>query len=737
MDAESFEYQSVQTLNGVGPAVAEKIKRLEIYNIQDVLFHLPMRYEDRTRLTSLGSLQPGQQALIEGVIDHCEVKFGGRGRRSLLCHLSDNTGAVVLRFFHFNKTQQNNLSKGKKLRCFGEARGTVTRLEFVHPEYKVVQQSIVQEQAIQGLASQQQASDIEQTLTPIYPKTDGVHQTLLKKISDQVLDKVQQGYLADWLPEQVIAKHKFPDLLNALFNVHRPDKDENVELLNQCKTLAQQRLLFEELLAHQLSLLQARSEIKQTLAMQLPVNKDEYSAFINNLAFDLTRAQEKVIAEIFADISKGEPMLRLVQGDVGSGKTVVAAAAAMAVVNAGFQIAIMAPTEILAGQHYVNFKHWFNSDICLMLTGKDKGKKRQQKLTQISNAECQIIIGTHALFQDDVKFKQLVLLVVDEQHRFGVHQRLALREKGAFREKDPGESGRDKLDFCEFDDGKAAIGNPLTHFMPHQLIMTATPIPRSLAMTAYADLDYSVIDELPKGRKPVTTVVISNARREEVIQRIKKACENGEQAYWVCTLVEESEVLQCQAAEVAAEHLTAELKYVRVGLVHGRMKQQQKQLVVDQFKNKEIDLLVATTVIEVGVDVPNASLMVIENAERLGLAQLHQLRGRVGRGGKQSACVLMYQAPLSAAGKQRLSILRETNDGFKIAEKDLQLRGPGEVLGTRQTGLMQMRIADIVRDEYWFNDVKETALYIIENHPQVIKPLVRRWLGKADRFANV
>ena len=722
MDAESFEYKSVQTLNGIGPAVAEKIKRLEIYNIQDVLFHLPMRYEDRTRLTPLGSLQSGQQALVEGVIDHCEVKFGGRGRRSLICHLSDYTGAVVLRFFHFNKAQQNNLSKGKKLRCFGEARGTVTRLEFVHPEYKVVQQSFVQEQSVQELASQQQSSDIEQTLTPIYPKTGGVHQTLLKKISDQVLDKVRQGYLSDWLPEQVIAKHKFPDLLHALFNVHRPDKNENVELLNQCKTLAQQRLLFEELLAHQLSLLQARSEIKQTLAMRLPVNKDEYSTFINNLSFDLTRAQEKVIAEIFADISKREPMLRLVQGDVGSGKTVVAAAAAMAVVNAGVQIAIMAPTEILAGQHYENFKNWFSDDICLMLTGKDKGKKRQQKLTQISNAECQIIIGTHALFQDDVKFKQLVLLVVDEQHRFGVHQRLALREKGAVR---------------EMGDGKTTAGNSLKHIVPHQLIMTATPIPRSLAMTAYADLDYSIIDELPKGRKPVTTVVISNARREKVIQRIKKACENGEQAYWVCTLVEESEVLQCQAAEVAAEHLTAELKRVRVGLVHGRMKQLQKQLVVDQFKNKEIDLLVATTVIEVGVDVPNASLMVIENAERLGLAQLHQLRGRVGRGGKQSACVLMYQAPLSAAGKQRLSILRETNDGFKIAEKDLQLRGPGEVLGTRQTGLMQMRIADIVRDEYWFSDVKETALYIIEHHPQIIKPLVRRWLGKADRFANV
>ena len=689
---ESFEYQSVQILKGVGQAVAEKLKRLEIYNVQDVLFHLPMRYEDRTKITALGSLQFGQQALVEGMVDHCEVKFMGRGRRSLLCYLSDNTGAIVLRFFHFNKAQQNNLTTGTRLRCFGEAKRGATRLEIIHPEYQVIQSDHI---------------DIEKSLTPIYPKTEGVHQTLLKKISDQVLGKINQGFLVDWLPEQVSAKYQFTDLVSALSNVHRPDKNENVVALNQSKTKAQQRLLFEELLAHQLSLLQARGEIKKTRAIKLSVSKAEYAAFIDGLAFELTMAQQKVIAEIFADINNEHPMLRLVQGDVGSGKTVVAAAAAMAVVNAGCQIAVMAPTEILAEQHFVNFKHWFNAEKCLLLTGRDKGKKRQQKLDQIATGECQIVIGTHALFQNDVDFKQLVFLVVDEQHRFGVHQRLALREKGN------------------------------NNIVPHQLIMTATPIPRSLAMTAYADLDYSVIDELPKGRKPVTTVVVSTSRREEVVQRIEKACENGEQAYWVCTLVEESEVLQCQAAEVAAEQLTTELVNVRVGLIHGRMKQDQKGSIITQFKNKEIDLLIATTVIEVGVDVPNASLMVVENAERLGLAQLHQLRGRVGRGGKQSACVLMYQSPLSETGKQRMSILRETNDGFKVAEKDLELRGPGEVLGTRQTGLMQMRIADIVRDEHWFPEVKKTALYIIEHHPQAVKPLVRRWLGKADRFVNV
>lgn len=694
---ENFEYQSVQALKGVGPAVAEKLKRLEIYNVQDVLFHLPLRYEDRTNLTPIGSLQPGQQALVEGVINHCEIKFGGRGRRSLLCHFSDNTGAIVLRFFHFNKAQQNNLSNGSRLRCFGEARRGASRLEIVHPEYTVVQEN---------------GAIVEQSLTPVYPKTEGVHQTLLKKISSQVLARINQGHLVDWLPEQVKKENGFPDLAIALSDVHRPHKEENVAALNACKTKAQQRLLFEELLAHQLSLLQARNKIKQTAANKLPVTKEDYSDFIRKLSFQLTTAQERVIAEIFSDISKDNPMLRLVQGDVGSGKTVVAAAATVAAVNSGYQVAIMAPTEILAEQHYENFKQWFSDETCLFLTGKDKGKRRQKKLAKIISGECQIIIGTHALFQDDVLFKNLSLLVVDEQHRFGVHQRLALREKG-----------------CNDDRGNLIV--------PHQLIMTATPIPRSLAMTAYADLDYSVIDELPRGRKPVTTVVVSTSRREEVIQRIKKACESGEQAYWVCTLVEESEVLQCQAAEVAAEQLTAELSNARVGLIHGRMKPVDKQGIIDEFKNDEIDLLVATTVIEVGVDVPNASLMVIENAERLGLAQLHQLRGRVGRGGKQSACVLMYQAPLSEQGKQRMSILRETNDGFKVAAEDLKLRGPGEVLGTKQTGLMQLRIADIVRDEHWFAAVKEAALYIMKQHPAAVEPIVRRWLGKADRFVNV
>ncbi|MBE9567507.1 MAG: ATP-dependent DNA helicase RecG, partial [Proteobacteria bacterium] len=527
-------------------------------------------------------------------------------------------------------------------------------------------------------------------------------------------DKVNQGHLVDWLPASVMQQYKFPDLVSALLSVHRPDKDADVRRLNQCQSKPQQRLLFEELLAHQLSLLQARQIIRKNRAAKIVLDKKVHRDFVDQLPFQLTAAQESVIAEILADIDSEQPMLRLVQGDVGSGKTVVAAMAALAVVGHGLQVAIMAPTEILAEQHYNNFCQWMGADNCLLLTGKDKGKNREYKLEQIAGGDCLVIIGTHALFQEAVVFKDLALLVVDEQHRFGVHQRLALREKGVNAEGDR--------------DGGS---------VPHQLIMTATPIPRSLAMTAYADLDYSVIDELPAGRKPVKTVVVSTARRQEVIQRIEKACEQGEQAYWVCTLVEESEFLQCQAAEVTAEQLTADLARVRIALVHGRMKAAEKQAVIDDFKNKKIDLLVATTVIEVGVDVPNASLMVIENAERLGLAQLHQLRGRVGRGAKQSACVLMYQPPLSEQGKQRLAILRETNDGFKVAEKDLEIRGPGEVLGTRQTGLMQMRIADIVRDEHWFDEVRKTAMIILEKHPQAVRPLVRRWLGKADRFVHV
>lgn len=697
--AEAFEYQPVEVLKGVGPGVAAKLEKLGIYRVQDLLFHLPLRYEDRTRVVPMGSLQHGQHAVVEGVIEHAEVRYGGKRRggrsgRSLLCHIADGTGSVLLRFFYFNSMQQANLTAGVRVRCYGEARFNNHRIEMVHPEYRRLLDT--------------QAAAVEETMTPVYAKTEGVHQALLRNLIDQVLNRLNGEKLQEYVPESLLNKHGFPNLQQAIQMLHHPSPDISLEQLEQCRHPAQQRMIFEELLAHQLSLMQLRQRVKKEEAVPLPLDVTQLDVFKQRLDFDLTPAQQTVIAEILQDVAKASPMMRLLQGDVGSGKTVVAACAVLAALGSKKQAAIMAPTEILAEQLFENFCNWFSTKDCVLLTGKDKGRLRQSKLEAIKQAKVHVIVGTHALFQEDVGFKELSLIIVDEQHRFGVHQRLALKDKGRFNGT-----------------------------IPHQLIMTATPIPRSLAMTAYADLDYSVIDALPSGRKPVSTVVVSEQRRQEVLGRVAGACASGEQAYWVCTLVEESEALQCQAAEETASLLQQALPELSIGLVHGRMKQQQKNTVVNHFKQGDINLLVATTVIEVGVDVPNASLMVIENAERLGLAQLHQLRGRVGRGLKQSACVLMYSSPLSERGKQRLAILRETNSGFVIAQKDLEMRGPGELLGTRQTGLMQMRIADIVRDESWLNEVSDASRYILQNHPGRVKPLIRRWLGRADRYGAV
>ncbi len=696
---EPFEYQSVEVLKGVGAGVAAKLEKLGIYRVQDLLFHLPLRYEDRTRVVPIGSLRHGQQAVIEGVIDHAEVRYGGkrrggRGGRSLLCHVSDGTGSVLLRFFYFNASQQASLIKGVRLRCFGEARSNNHRIEMVHPEYRRL--------------FDHQETVVEETMTPVYPKTEGVNQALLRNLIDQVLNRLDTKKLNEYVPSALMRQHGFPDLQRAIQTLHHPSSDTSLEQLEQCSHPAQQRMIFEELLAHQLSLMRLRQRIQKEKAEALKLDEKQLDHFRRKLAFDLTSAQQTVIAEILEDLNSVSPMMRLLQGDVGSGKTVVAACAVLAAIACGKQAAIMAPTEILAEQLYDNFSAWFSAHDCVLLTGKDKGRLRKSKLDAIRNADVHVIAGTHALFQDDVEFNRLALIIIDEQHRFGVHQRLALKDKGGFNG-------------C----------------IPHQLIMTATPIPRSLAMTAYADLDYSVIDALPSGRKPVSTVVVSEQRRQEVLDRVANACANGEQAYWVCTLVEESEVLQCQAAEDTSAALQTVLPELSIGLVHGRMKQEQKNAVVDQFKQGAVNLLVATTVIEVGVDVPNASLMVIENAERLGLAQLHQLRGRVGRGFKQSACVLMYSSPLSERARQRLAIMRETGSGFVIAQRDLEMRGPGEVLGTRQTGLMEMRIADIVRDERWLTEVNAASRYLLMNHPEAVRPLIRRWLGRAERFGAV
>lgn len=694
---------SLLQLKGVGPRVVEKLAKLGLHTIQDVLFNLPYRYEDRSRIVPIGSLRQGQSALIEGVINYADTGFtrSGKRRRMLLLHLGDGTGSILLRFFYFNKQQQQNLQAGTKIRCFGDVRFGASSLEIVHPEYSVLRDDT--------------DTAVEACLTPVYHTTDGVSQILLRRLSDQCLSLLKQNLLDDYLPQELLAETHGYSLSDAIRYVHRPPVDADLNQLLEAAHPAQARLVFEELLAHHLSLQTLRVAAKRQPAAKLQSDNHLLYQFIKSLPFELTRAQQKVNQAILQDLESGVPMMRLVQGDVGSGKTVVAALACLKAIEAGQQAAIMAPTEILAEQHYQNFQNWFAQlDIKVVwLSGQLKGSKRQQVLQQLASGDAQIAVGTHALFQDEVEFKSLALAVTDEQHRFGVQQRMALARKAK------------------------QLGEVNQHYLAHQLIMTATPIPRSLAMTAYADLDYSVIDELPPGRKPVSTVVIPEARREEILQRIEKSCAQGRQAYWVCTLVEESESLQCQAAENTAEMLQEVLQGVSVGLVHGRMKSQQKDEIMQRFKCGEIQLLVATTVIEVGVDVPNASLMIIENAERLGLSQLHQLRGRVGRGDEASHCVLMFKSPLSENGKQRLAIMRQTNSGFEIAQKDLQLRGPGEVLGTRQTGLVQMKIADIVRDEYLLDDVKQIAQTLLSEAPKTVPLIINRWIGHSQQFVNI
>lgn len=683
----------VTELKGVGAALEQKLHNLGIQNLQDLLFHLPLRYQDRTRIVPMGALRPGDECVVEGEVKLADISKGRR--RSLLCRIQDGTGSLTLRFFHFTAAQKNNLKPGTRIRCFGEARTGANGLEIVHPEYKRVDNDDL--------------VPVEENLTPIYPTTEGLHQGRLRALTDQALNYLKEGGLQELVPEQLRQGWQFPSLNDAVAYLHRPPVDVDQHLLLDGMHPAQRRLAFEELLAHHLSLLKLRQKARQKGAPELPGTGQLKQAFLDQLPFPLTGAQQRVGDEIANDLAQAYPMLRLVQGDVGSGKTVVAALAALQTVESGLQAAIMAPTEILAEQHFINFSNWLESlDIKVAwLAGKLKGKQRQAQLEAIRTGEARVVVGTHALFQEEVVFSDLGLVVIDEQHRFGVHQRLSLREKGR--------------------NGELA---------PHQLIMTATPIPRTLTMSAYADLDCSIIDELPPGRTPVSTVVIADSRRDEVIQRVQKACAEKRQVYWVCTLIEESEALQCQAAEVTAEDLKVALPELSIGLVHGRMKPAEKAEIMQQFKAAELDLLVATTVIEVGVDVPNASVMIIENPERLGLAQLHQLRGRVGRGSVESFCVLMYHAPLSNQGRERLTVMRETTDGFKIAEKDLQLRGPGEVLGTRQTGTMQFKMADLQRDSDLLTRVKMVAGQMQE-WPDFADSLVERWLGRGEDYGNV
>jgi ATP-dependent DNA helicase RecG len=684
-----LDQHPVDSLKGIGPALADKLAKIGVSSLQDVLFHLPFRYEDRTKITPIGAATIGETMVLEGEIVTCDIAFGRR--RSLLAYLQDNTGRIALRFFHFTKAQQAGLKVGTLIRCFGEVRRGAAGLEIYHPEY-----------------SSSKGSELPDRLTPVYPTTEGISQQRYRKIVSQVLDHMKKGdLLAELLTENNLSLGM--DINEALIFVHNPPPGADIGALLEGIHPAQQRLAFEELLAHQISLRMAREEINQLSAPGLKEPSKAYGKLLSSIGFDLTNAQQRVADEVASDLEKSTPALRLLQGDVGSGKTVIAALSAVHTFENNYQTALMAPTEILAEQHFINLSNWLAplGISTAWLTGKVKGKKREEALASIASGSAMVIIGTHALFQDDVTFNNLGLVVIDEQHRFGVHQRLALREKGN-------------------------RGN----FMPHQLVMTATPIPRTLTMSMYADMDCSIIDELPPGRTPVTTSVLQDNRRQDVIERVQSACREGAQAYWVCTLIEESDVLQCQAAEVTAEELKLELEGLRVGLIHGRMSGQLKAQTMTDFKEGSIDLLVATTVIEVGVDVPNASLMVIENTERLGLAQLHQLRGRVGRGIAKSHCLLMYHPPLSEVGKRRLNVLRESNDGFLIADEDLKIRGPGELFGSRQSGSVQFRIADLIRDHHMLSDVAEVSRQMLSNNRTGARAVIDRWVLSPEDFSQ-
>ncbi|MFP5384390.1 MAG: ATP-dependent DNA helicase RecG [Gammaproteobacteria bacterium] len=681
------------SLKGVGPALAGRLQALGLDTVEDLLFHLPNRYEDRTKVTPIGAVRPFTTAQVEGEVLAADVLLGRR--RSLVVKIADGSGIVALRFYHFNATQKASFARGARVRAFGDARPGASGLEFYHPEYRVL---------VPG-----STPPLADRLTPVYGITEGVTQQRIRALTDTALTLLKSHAPAELLPPQLLSTFRLPPLRDALDFVHHPPPGARTETLTDGSHPAIRRLALEELAAHQLSMLAVRREMQQHRAPVLPVLPPLAGALRARLPFALTGAQQRVLDEIAQDLARPVPMLRLVQGDVGAGKTVVAALAAAQAIAAGVQVALMAPTEILAEQHLRSFSQWFEPlDVRTgWLTSRMKKKERDAVITGLADGSIALAIGTHALFQDNVDFQRLGLVIVDEQHRFGVQQRLALRDKGG------------------------------DHGVPHQLIMTATPIPRTLAMSAYGDLDTSVIDELPPGRTPIQTVVVGEERRPDIVERIRIACREHRQAYWVCPLIEDSEEVEAQAAETTREDLGNALPELRIGLVHGRLKGAEKAAVMAAFKRGDLDLLVATTVIEVGVDVPNASLMVIENAERLGLAQLHQLRGRVGRGAQQSYCVLMYKSPLSQLGRERLAVMRETTDGFRIAEKDLELRGPGEVLGTRQTGDLSLRVADLLRDAALVETARALALEIQQRHPARAPLLVRRWIGEALRYSRV
>lgn len=679
----------VTSLRGVGPSLAGKLTNLGVNSVEDVLFHLPLRYQDRTRITPIGAVQPDADIVIEGDIKLADIAFGKR--RSLVIRMQDGTGTATLRFFHFSSHQKKKLIPGVKLRCFGQARRGSSGLEFYHPEYELIEDYDV---------------PLNKHLTAIYPTTEGVGQKQWRNLCSQAIKQLQDRPPADLIGNYLQSDF---DLVSALQYLHNPPADAQLELLSEGRHPAQIRLIIEELAAHRLSGQELRKLQKDNRAPLVPAAPELLSKFVKSLAFTPTDAQSRVVSEISAELSQTQPMMRLVQGDVGSGKTLVAAMATLQAISAGFQVAFMAPTELLAEQHLASFQLWFK-DLPVKvgwLSGRTKGKARESILSEVAENKIQLLIGTHALFQEKVSFKKLGMVIVDEQHRFGVQQRLSLNKKAT------------------------------TGLKPHQLVMTATPIPRSLFMLAYASFDCSIIDELPPGRKPVSTVLIDSARREQVTGRVQNACRSGKQAYWVCTQITEDEESDLQAAEATFRTLHDALPELTVGMVHGKMKPSDKLAAMHAFKAGEIDILVATTVIEVGVDVPNASIMVIENPERLGLAQLHQLRGRVGRGPDESYCVLLFKHPLSSNSQARLRVIRDSNDGFYIAEQDFNLRGPGEVHGTKQIGYTSYKVARLPEHEYLLGYAEGIAESISHHAPDTVSAIIDRWCDLYTGYADV
>jgi len=671
------------SIKGLGKKTSDRLNQLGIHTLEHLVFHLPSRYQDKTSITPLSDARINDEILIEATIDRIEV-IPSR-QRQLLCYLSDQQNhRILLRFFHFTQYQKQALIRGESMQCFGEIKIGRKGLEMHHPEYRIT--------------SQNQRPLLEQNLSPIYPLCSGISQNKMKQWINYSLEVLKISQLDDYFEK--ITQHSMPSLKSSLMLLHHPEKNEDLSKIETFKHISQQRLIIEELATHQLSLLKTKKARKGKKTNAFKLKNTLSDKLLDSLDFKLTNAQSSCIKEINDDLASSEPMLRLLQGDVGSGKTIVAVFALIQAVENNFQAAIMAPTEILARQHLQNFTHYLESlDIQIAyLSGSQNTQERREQLSLIESGEAKVVIGTHALFQESVSFKDLSLVIIDEQHKFGVHQRLSLTKKA--------------------------------QTTPHQLVMTATPIPRSLTMSAYADLDTSVIDELPPGRQTVETIALSNARREELIIKIRKISDEGRQIYWVCTLIEESEALRAESAEKTFTYLKDHLEELTVVMIHGKLSKVEKESIMKDFENGLINLLVATTVIEVGVNVPNASLMIVENAERLGLAQLHQLRGRVGRGSEKSICILMYQSPLSDNARERLDILRQSNDGFMIAQKDLELRGPGEILGTQQTGIASMKIANIIRDAYLLKEAGYYSSKMLEASLESQNALINRWIDE-------